>query len=118
MARGGLSSDPETRERQLAALADGRRIARERREAGLPTKRNEARQSPADPGSHGQSPAKRSRGSGKVVRGTYAKGGAARGGRAASDPKNNDQGGDADEGPSLSRLERAYARLLGVDLDA
>lgn len=41
MARGGISQDPDKRERQLAALAKGRKVAAERRAAGLPTKATE-----------------------------------------------------------------------------
>lgn len=41
MPRGGLSADPKKAERQRQILAEGRRIAAERREQGLPTKRTE-----------------------------------------------------------------------------
>jgi hypothetical protein len=112
MARGGLSQDPAIRERQLSALAAGRRIAQERRAAGLPTKRRGSRQSPAtEAGETG------SRGSGKVVPGTYddnpgKKATATRKPAAAPPPAN-----DPPDPPSLSRLERAYAAVLGWSVD-
>lgn len=111
MPRGGLSSDPTVAKRQLAALAEGRRIARERREAGLPTKRTESRQTaPADTGDHRQT--------GKVVRGSYERD-AGDGGRsrAKRKPERQEQA-PANDGPTLGRLDRVYARLLGVELDA
>lgn len=103
--RGGLSRDPEKAERQRQVLAEGRRIARERREQGLPTKRTEeARKS----------------GTGRVAPGRYR--------QPAPPPKPASSGSKPKPKPAAARkpasspetppkepgrLVKAYARILG-----
>jgi hypothetical protein len=122
MPRGGLSSDPEKRERQLAALEHGRLVATDRRAKGLPTKRRESRE---PPGGHRQNgtagdPADDDAGT-RIVRGGYEGG---TGGRSREQRRpasaEDDGAGGADEdagagGPELGWIERVYGRVLGYD---
>jgi len=105
MAKGGLSTDPTTRERQLAALAAGRATARARREAGLPWK---SRQSPA---------------STSVIPGNYEpERGRARGGAASRidgdsgerpAPRRQSSRRQPEGPPEIAGFWRFYARVLG-----
>lgn len=105
--RGGLSKDPEARKRQLAVLEAGRKIASERRAAGLPTKRRESRDSAGDGGQTtkaGTSATVRRGGYGGARRGTTQDDGRRKRERQTS------SGGDA---PTLNVFERVYAAVLG-----
>lgn len=124
MPRGGLSSDPAKRERQLAVLEHGRLVAADRRAKGLPTKRRESREAP---GGHRQNdsagePANDDGPTGtRIVPGGYE--GGTRGRKP--EPKQAEGGSEGDDGGSgdddgggreLGRGTRIYARLLGYDV--
>jgi hypothetical protein len=122
MPRGGLSSDPAKRERQLAVLEHGRLVAADRRAKGLPTKRRESREAP---GGHRQNdsagePANDEPGT-RIVPGGYE--GGTRGRKPeptqADGGTEGDDGGSGDDdggGRELGGFTRFYARVLGHDV--
>jgi hypothetical protein len=117
VARGGWSSDPEKRRKQEATLAAGRAIARERRAAGLPTKRREGQSTAGDGRQTGDA------GGGRVKPGTYGKtGGRSGGGTTPATRQSGRSSGKRSRGkakettPKLGRVSRVYARVLGFDV--
>lgn len=119
MARGGLSSDPAKRARQLAALAGGRAVAETRRKAGLPPRRRQSsRESSATEAGAATAGAS---GESRVVQGNYPEGGSGNGpsrrrGRKASAADEHAEDEHAEREPEIPGWVRRYGRILGYEL--
>lgn len=111
MGRGGLSQDPATRKRQLAALKRGREVAKKRRSEGLPTKRREALGDGG--GSSSRTGVKKGRYAGQSPAKPPAKTRQSPASGPAKRPRQSPAKPPAEK-PKLNAAERVYAKLLGL----